>query len=100
MGIFKNYKKLYESTKNNLKVMQERNADLYERCILYQEQAKDHEKKLKEKIAKLSFELEDVNGFLQQEKECSEALRKERTKLRKQIKKLGGEWNNENVKRR
>ena len=92
MGIFKNYKKLYESTKNNLKVMQERNADLYQRGILYQEQAKEHEKKLKEKIARLTFELEDTKGFLEQEKACSEALRKERTKLRKQIKKLGGEW--------
>ena len=55
MRLFKNYKKLYESTKNNLKVMQERNADLYERCILYQEQAKDHEKKIKRKDCKTIF---------------------------------------------
>lgn len=88
MRLFKNYKKLYESTKNNLKVMQERNADLYERCIVYQEQAKDHEKKLKEKIAKLSFELEDTQGFLEQEKACSEALRKERTKLKTKLTKV------------
>lgn len=100
MRLFKNYKKLYKSSQNNLKLMQERNADLYKRDLEHQEKAKDEERKLRAIIAKLKLELEDVNGFLQQEKECSEALRKERTKLRKQIKKLGGEWNNENVKRR
>ena len=51
-----------------------------------------YEKKLREKIAKLTLDLEDTRGFLEQEKACSEALRKERTKLRKQVKKLGGEW--------
>ena len=88
MEIFKNYKKLYESTRNNLKLMQERNADLYKRGIEYQEQAKEHEKKLKEKIAKLTLELEDTRGFLEQEKACSEALRKERTKLKTKLTKV------------
>lgn len=90
--LFKNYKKLYKSSQNNLRLMQQRNKDLYDRGIAYQEQAKEHERKLREQIAKLTIDLEDTKGFLEQEKACSEALRKERTKLRKQVKKLGGEW--------
>lgn len=40
---------------------------------------------LKEELAKTKIELEDTKGFLKQEKECSNALRKERTKLRREV---------------
>lgn len=46
----------------------------------------------KEELARTKIELIDTQGFLAQEKECSQALRKERTKLRKMVTKLGGEW--------
>ena len=42
----------------------------------------DNKKKAKE-IAKLKIELEDTKGFLEQEKACSKALRKERDKDKK-----------------
>jgi chromosome segregation ATPase len=50
-------------------------------------------KELKEQLSKALIELDDTKGFLAQEKECSEALRKERTKLKREItmlKKKGG----------
>lgn len=46
----------------------------------------------KEELARTKIDLIDTRGFLEQEKQCSNALRKERTKLRKMITKLGGEW--------
>ena len=51
-----------------------------------------YNKENKEELARTKIELIDTQGFLAQEKECSQALRKERTKLRKMITKLGGEW--------
>lgn len=51
-----------------------------------------YNKENKEELARTKIELIDTQGFLVQEKECSQALRKERTKLRKMVTKLGGEW--------
>lgn len=81
MKIFKNYKNLYNVELHNRKIYEERYKELYDENI-----------KLQELVAQLKIELEDLGGFYIQEKECSEALRKERKKLRSMITKLGGNW--------
>lgn len=48
-------------------------------------QLKNKNKQLKANIAQLKIELEDTKGFLEQEKACSNALRKERDKLKNEI---------------
>ena len=90
MKIFKNYKKLYETELNNRKLYEEQYKTIYEENIDFQKEIQCY----KEKCGKLSIELEDTKGFLNQEKEAKEALKKERTKLRKMITQLGGEWKN------
>ena len=90
MKIFKNYKKLYETELNNRKLYEEQYKTIYEENIDFQKEIQCY----KEKCGKLSIELEDTKGFLNQEKEAKEALKKERTKLRKMITQLGGDWKN------
>ena len=90
MGIFKKYDVL----KNNIKILQERNEDLYKRDIEHQKQYQAELKKKNEQIAKLKIELEDTAGFLKQETEAKEALKKERTKLKREITMLKKELNN------
>ena len=67
--------------RNNNKLYVQRNKELYDKNIAYQYEIKE----LKALLTKTRLELEDALGFLQQEKLCSEALRKERTKLRREI---------------
>ncbi len=81
INLFKNYKKLYFGEKENVKKLTNQNTKL-------SREREDMEIELK----KVQLELEDTKGFLAQEKECSNALRKERTKLRKKVTKLGGKW--------
>jgi len=88
MGIFKKYDLL----KNNIKVLRERNEDLYKRDIEHQAKFQKEIKKKNEIIAKLRIALIDTRGFLEQETQAKEELLKERTKLRKMITKLGGNW--------
>lgn len=83
MNLFKKTK--IQTLKDNLKVMQERNEDLYKRDIEHQKKAIAQFRLYKEEITKLSIENEDLKGFLEQEKEAKEALKKERTKLRREI---------------
>ena len=86
MWLFKNTKKIL---KHNNRMLNERNKELYDKNIEYQYKIKE----IKEIIARLTFELEDTKGFFYFFKECSEALRKERTKLKREItmlKKKGG----------
>lgn len=90
MGIFKKYDLL----KNNIKILQARNEDLYKRNIAHQEQYQAELKKRSEEIARLKIELEDTRGFLEQETQAKEALKKERTKLRREITMLKKELNN------
>ena len=91
MRLFKNYKNLYKTEVNNRKLLEDRKKELYETNIELQNQIK----LLMKDKAELTIKLEDTVGFLEQEKQCSEALRKERTKLRKKITKLGGNWKDE-----
>lgn len=81
MKLFKNYKKLYEAELLNRGLLIDQNSKLSKERI-------EMEKRLKKTI----IDLEDTEGFLAQEKEAKEALLKERTKLRKMITKLGGDW--------
>lgn len=89
--LFRNYKKLYKIEVSNRKLLEDRKKELYETNIELQNQMK----LLMKDKAELTIKLEDIVGFLEQEKQCSEALRKERTKLRKKITKLGGNWKDE-----
>lgn len=88
MKIFKNYKDLYKTAKSNQDKLIEQCSKIGAENVNYQKQIK----KLKEQNTQLTFELEDTKGFLEQEKECTKELRKERTKLRKMVTKLGGDW--------
>lgn len=84
MKLFKNYKKLYLAELDNRIKLTNQNSKLSAERV-----------EAKQETAKLKLELEDTEGFLQQEIEAKEALLKERTKLRKMITKLGGDWKNE-----
>lgn len=95
MKLFKNYKKLYKIELNNRKMFEQAkkgtdawNEELQKNIINSDKMIRN----LKIENTELKMALEDTKGFLAQEKECSNALRKERTKLRKMITKLGGDW--------
>lgn len=93
MGIFNrktrnDYKKLYEIELNNRKLYEERYKQIYEQSIRYQKEIKEKNRQL----TNLRIELIDKQAFLEQEKECSNALRKERANLRRTITKLGGDY--------
>lgn len=88
----KYYKDLYETELENRKMLINQVSKLGAENVEYQKQIK----KIKEQNTQLTFELEDTKGFLEQEKECNKELRKERTKLRKMITKLGGNWKDGN----
>lgn len=95
MKLFKNYKKLYKIELNNRKLIEERKKEVDEWNVELQKNMIHSDKmirNLKIENTELKMALEDTKGFLAQEKECSNALRKERTKLRKMITKLGGDW--------
>jgi len=81
----KYYKNLYENEHENM-------VKLTRQCSKLSQERVEMEKKLKATW----LELHDTKGFLAQEKECNEALRKERKKLRTMITKLGGNWKDGN----
>ena len=87
--IFKNYRKLYKIELNNRKLLEERKRELSEANIDLQKEIQ----LLRKDRTEVILELENTCIFLQQEKECSEALRRERTKLRRQITNLKKELN-------
>ena len=88
MKLFKNYKKLYKTAKANQDKLIEQCSKIGAENVNYQKELKLY----KEKCARLTIDLEDVDGLLKQETEAKEILLKERTKLRKMITKLGGDW--------
>lgn len=88
MKLFKNYKKLYKIELNNRKLIEERKKEVDEWNVELQKNMIHSDKmirSLKIENTELKMALEDTKGFLAQEKECSNALRKERTKLRRKI---------------
>lgn len=86
----KNYKKLYQNELANRKLLIEQNSKLSKQRI----DSDIENKKLREEIAKMKIELEDLGQFYIQEKEAKEELLKQRKKLRSMITKLGGDWKN------
>lgn len=80
--------------KNNLKIMQERNKDLYERDIEHQMFHKEEMKKMREALARVRIELEDTQGFLKQEKQLSAALRHQRNNLKKKLETIKAQMEN------
>ena len=84
MGIFKNYKRLYEIEKENNKLLMIRKRELYNENIKLQKELK----KEKENNTKLIFELEDVKGFLEQEKQAKEELLRQKKVEKKVVKKV------------
>lgn len=95
MKLFKNYKKLYQTELNNRKVLEEARRELSKDCKKYQEERneqiaenttiKQELQCLKEKYAKVRIELEDTKAYLEQEKQVSTALRKERASLKRKL---------------
>lgn len=90
MTIFKNYKKLYETELNNRKMYEKRYR---EKDRQYQDlqrnkgvgkmrnelmKLKDTNYELKVQVAQLKLDIEDLRGFLQQETQAKEYLKKER----------------------
>ena len=94
----KDYKELYTFEKNNRKIYETRYKEINAENVKIQKDCKLLEKalvktdkdnnSLKEEIAKIKIELEDTLGFLEQEKECVKALKKERKILNKRIEEL------------
>ena len=90
MALFKNYKKLYETELNNRKMYEKRYR---EKDRQYQDlqrnkgvgkmrnelmKLKDTNYELKVQVAQLKLDIEDLRGFLQQETQAKEYLKKER----------------------
>ncbi len=82
MKIFKNYKKLYKNELENRRLLIEQNSKLSKERI-----------EAMQKVAKLQIELIDTRGFLAQETEAKEELKKQRTNLKREITKLKKELN-------
>jgi len=113
MKLFKNYKKLYQTELNNRKVLEEARRILGADCKKYQEERneilaenvtlKQEIQSLKEKYAKVRIELEDTQAYLEQEKQVSTALRRERANLKRKLtnsskKKVGDTLVNQKMK--
>lgn len=90
MKLIKSYRKMYEMELNNRKLLTEQNSKISAENVAYQKEIK----MLKEKCARLTIDLEDVDGLLEQETKAKEELLKQRTQLRKLVTKLGGDWKN------
>ena len=86
----KYYKKLYLDELENRGKLIKHCSEINAENVEYQEEIK----KLREHCARLTMDLEDLDGFLKQETEAKEYLLKERKKLRTMVTKLGGDWKN------
>ena len=93
MKLFKNYKKLYKIEKNNNKLLNQRNQELY----AYKIQAQKDYKELKKDRSTLFVQVEDLQYGLKQIKEENERLQKElsnvkriKTRFQNKLKKLEG----------
>lgn len=93
MKLFKNYKKLYKIEKNNNKLLNQRNQELY----AYKIQAQKDYKELKKDRSTLFVQVEDLQYELKQVKEENERLQKElsnvkriKTRFQNKLKKLEG----------
>ena len=93
MGIFKKqitYKELYETEKNNRQMYEKRYREIEKQYQDLQRnkgigkmrndlmRLKDNNYELKVQVAQLKLDIEDLRGFLQQETQAKEYLKKER----------------------
>ena len=88
MKLFKNYKRLYEIEVHNRKMLEERKKQLSKENIDHQIKIQDQTNEirtLKEEVAKLKIELEDLQGFKKQSDDCIIALKKEKSVLKRKI---------------
>ena len=88
MKLFKNYKRLYEIEVHNRKMLEDRKKQLSKENIDYQIKIQDQTNEirtLKEEVAKLKIELEDLQGFKKQSDDCIVALKKEKSVLKRKI---------------
>lgn len=88
MKLFKNYKRLYEIEVHNRKMLEERKKQLSKENIDHQIKIQDQTNEirtLKEEVAKLKIELEDLQGFKKQSDDCIVALKKEKSVLKRKI---------------
>ena len=84
MKLFKNYKKLYNDELENRKKLITQNSNLSKENVEYQKQIKMY----KEKCARLTCDLEDIDNLLKVETNRNEVAKKEITKLKRENKKL------------
>lgn len=88
MKLFKNYKRLYEIEVSNRKILEEKKKELSNENVDYQIKIQDQTNEirtLKEEVAKLKIELEDLQGFKKQSDDCIVALKKEKSVLKRKI---------------
>ena len=93
MSLFKkqvSYRELYETERNNRKMYEQRYREIEKQYRDLQQnkglgnlknelmRLKDTNYDLKAQVAQLKFDIEDLKGFLQQEKAAKEYLKKER----------------------
>lgn len=88
----KDYKTLYETELNNRKLYEQRYKDIHDQYIELQigsglanlrkenMQLVNENQILKEEVARLKIELDDLKGFKEQDEQCIKALKEERRK--------------------
>lgn len=99
MNLFKNYKRLYEIEVSNRKLLEKKKKELSNENVDYQIKIQDQTNEirtLKEEVAKLKIELEDLQGFKKQSDDCIVALRKEKSVLKRKITNLQKEMRESN----
>ena len=99
MKLFKNYKRLYEIEVSNRKLLEEKKKELSNENVDYQIKIQDQTNEirtLKEEVAKLKIELEDLQGFKKQSDDCIVALKKEKSVLKRKITNLQKEMRESN----
>ena len=99
MNLFKNYKRLYEIELHNRKMLEDRKKQLSKENVDYQIKIQDQTNEirtLKEEVAKLKIELEDLQGFKKQSDDCIVALKKEKSVLKRKITNLQKEMRESN----
>ena len=89
MKLFKNYKKLYKVELENRKKLITQCSNLGKENVNYQKQIQMY----KERCARLTIDLEDVDNLLKVETQKNVALKKEVTNLKRKNTILGKELN-------
>lgn len=84
MSLFKNYKKLYKVELENRAKLIQQNSDLSADNVKYQKEAKAY----KEKCARLTVDLEDIDYTLEKTTRELEAIKKEKANLKRENTKL------------